>query len=233
METPTPLANASSPGTSFSVTRIEKELGVTKSGRLVHTELAIPETLKIILADDERRLRITTNVNSTLTDTITLIQVQEWDQRFGEFIQQVNRELSEHYEGASIPFPTIKQVEPIIEQFSRRAISATGFSVTIKSRLELQLNVLYNLTAQAANDLNLQVATAAGLDSAAMKTLAFVTTVFLPPSFVALVGGIGGNPKKCTILRSIFRDGAWHEETRVFEFDSASRVSPSWLAVTR
>jgi Mg2+ and Co2+ transporter CorA len=45
---------------------------------------------------------------------------------------------------------------------------------------------LYNFVAQADSGLNSRVAAAAGLDSAAMKTLAFVTTVFLPPTFVAV-----------------------------------------------
>ncbi len=39
--------------------------------------------------------------------------------------------------------------------------------------------------AQAGNDLNSRIAATTGLDSVAMKALAFVTTVFLPLSFVA------------------------------------------------
>ena len=44
---------------------------------------------------------------------------------------------------------------------------------------------LYNFVAQAGNNLNSRIAASTGLDSAAMKTLAFLTTVFLPLSFVA------------------------------------------------
>ena len=45
---------------------------------------------------------------------------------------------------------------------------------------------LYNFVAQAESSLSSRIAAAAGLDSSAMKTLAFVTTVFLPPTFVAV-----------------------------------------------
>jgi hypothetical protein len=44
---------------------------------------------------------------------------------------------------------------------------------------------LYNFVAQAGNELNARIAATTSLDSAAMKTLAFVTTIFLPLSFVA------------------------------------------------
>ncbi len=39
--------------------------------------------------------------------------------------------------------------------------------------------------AQAGNDLNSRIAATTGLDSVAMKALAFVTIIFLPLSFVA------------------------------------------------
>jgi glutamate-1-semialdehyde 2,1-aminomutase len=39
--------------------------------------------------------------------------------------------------------------------------------------------------AQSGNELNARIAATTSLDSAAMKTLAFVTTIFLPLSFVS------------------------------------------------
>lgn len=45
---------------------------------------------------------------------------------------------------------------------------------------------LYNFVAQSDNSLNAKIATQTGLDGAAMKTLAFVTMLFLPPTFVAV-----------------------------------------------
>jgi hypothetical protein len=39
--------------------------------------------------------------------------------------------------------------------------------------------------AQSGNNLNSRIAATAGLDSAAMKALALVTAIFLPPAYVA------------------------------------------------
>jgi len=49
---------------------------------------------------------------------------------------------------------------------------------------------VYNFVAQAGNDLNSRIAATAGLDSAAMKTLALVTAVFFPSAVVASLFGV-------------------------------------------
>lgn len=65
----------------------------------------------------------------------------------------------------------------------------------VKSTTSLMFDArqLYNFVGQAGNILNMrlsaqagQVATQAGMDSTAMKTMAVVTMVFLPPTFVAV-----------------------------------------------
>lgn len=50
---------------------------------------------------------------------------------------------------------------------------------------------LYSIISQVDNRLNAKMAAAASRDSAAMKTLAFLTTLFLPGTFVASVFSTG------------------------------------------
>jgi len=170
---------------SGQVEDIEEDLGVTRSGRLFKTGHAVPEVIKQLLADDERRLWITSVINTTLTDAINFLNVLKWDQRLGAFIKRVDEELSRYYETANMGIGTVKELESAVDHFCCEAASAHEYVESIRARLEMQLNVLYNFMAQAGNDLNSRIAATTGLDSAAMKTLAFVTTVFLPPAFIA------------------------------------------------
>ncbi|GAP82627.2 hypothetical protein SAMD00023353_0101590 [Rosellinia necatrix] len=55
----------------------------------------------------------------------------------------------------------------------------------------LTIRQLYSIISQVDNRLNAKMAAASSRDSAAMKTLAFLTTIFLPPTFVATVFSTG------------------------------------------
>lgn len=50
---------------------------------------------------------------------------------------------------------------------------------------------LWSVISQVDNRLNAKMAAAAGRDSAAMKTLAFITTLFLPGTFIASIFSTG------------------------------------------
>lgn len=164
---------------------IEKGLGVTKSGRLMKTPLAVPKEIKELLTDDEKRIQITSAVNTTLVDTITVIGVLEWDKRLSEFIKGADKELQKYYEDAKININAEMELKSAIDHFSCEAISSAEYLSGMRSRLEIQLAVLYNFVGQAGNEVNARIAATTSLDSAAMKTLAFVTTIFSPLSFVA------------------------------------------------
>ena len=57
---------------------------------------------------------------------------------------------------------------------------------TLKSRMELQLDILYSFVAQKDNRLNTRIARSSGRDSVSMKILAFISAIFLPPSYIAV-----------------------------------------------
>ena len=48
---------------------IERVLGITRSGRLAGTKHAVSEEIQELLTDDERRIQITSEVNTTLSCT--------------------------------------------------------------------------------------------------------------------------------------------------------------------
>ncbi|KAI1826800.1 hypothetical protein F4861DRAFT_495222 [Xylaria intraflava] len=56
---------------------------------------------------------------------------------------------------------------------------------------QADMNVLYNIISQVDNRLSAKMAAASSHDSAAMKTLAFLTTLFLPGTFIATVFSTG------------------------------------------
>ncbi|KZL63646.1 hypothetical protein CI238_11557 [Colletotrichum incanum] len=163
------------------VTNIEMNLGVTKSARLVG--LGINAKVHHMIQDDEARLRITALLNTTATDTVNLLGILEWDFQYFKFLHRVNNDLRAFH--GQIFLEVDAELCSIIDFLECEALSISSFASTMKSRLDLQLNMLYNFIAQAGNNLNMRIAANAGLDSTAMKTLAVVTMIFLPPTFVA------------------------------------------------
>ena len=121
---------------------IERDLGITRSGRLSGTKHAVSEEIRELLTDDERRIQITSAVNTTLTDTITFASVLSWDERLGDFIKKADRELHHYYEGAGIDLGVVKELEAAIDLFSSEAASTLAYAAGMRSRLEMQLNVV-------------------------------------------------------------------------------------------
>jgi glutamate-1-semialdehyde 2,1-aminomutase len=56
----------------------------------------------------------------------------------------------------------------------------------LQTRMDLQLEILYSFLAQKDNRLNTRIARSSGRDSVSMKILAFISAIFLPPSYVAV-----------------------------------------------
>lgn len=128
---------------------IEFELGMSRTGRLANTEHAVLEEIVNLLSDDSRRLLITSDVNTALTDAITFANVLKWDQRLGEFIKRLDKELRKYYEGANIGLATVKELESAVDHFSCEAVSTAEYAGSIRSRLEVQLSVVRFILATA------------------------------------------------------------------------------------
>jgi hypothetical protein len=56
----------------------------------------------------------------------------------------------------------------------------------LQTRMDLQINILYSFVAQRDNRLNTRIAKTSGRDSVSMKILAFISALFLPPTYIAV-----------------------------------------------
>ncbi|KFY40244.1 hypothetical protein V494_03599 [Pseudogymnoascus sp. VKM F-4513 (FW-928)] len=169
---------------SRNATSIEYRLGVTQSGRLTSSRNSFGlAELRELVGNEEARIETTTLLSTTMTDTINLIASLKWDHRYCKFLQSVCSQIQE------LQVPRLacseRELNASIDTLECITASHSDHAVSIKERLDLQLSVLYNFVAQADSSLNFRMAATTGLDSSAMKTLAFVTVVFLPPTFVA------------------------------------------------
>ncbi|KAK1463515.1 hypothetical protein CMEL01_13584 [Colletotrichum melonis] len=182
---------------SSMTAEIEKAIGVTQtarlSGRTVQDQ-RIVEEVKAMVLGEKPRIHTTARISTTATDVINMKGTLEWDEEYVKFLRRVNDDVKAHPREAHTPPEADLQLCGFIDLLERDAQSISSYATRMQSRLELQFNVLYNLIAQAGNSLNMQqstqagqVAAQAGMDSTAMKTMAVVTMIFLPPTFVATI----------------------------------------------
>ncbi|OBT65658.1 hypothetical protein VE03_05529 [Pseudogymnoascus sp. 23342-1-I1] len=171
---------------SRNTTSIEFRLGVTQSGRLSNSRspFGLAE-LRELMGNEEARIETTALLSTTMTDTIHFITNLKWDHRYCKFLHAVCSQIKELQ--VSRLTHSERELKASIDTLECATASTSDHAVSIKERLDLQLSMLYNFVAQADSSLNFKMAATTGLDSSAMKTLAFVTVVFLPPTFVAHV----------------------------------------------
>ncbi|KAI1122366.1 hypothetical protein F5Y10DRAFT_254195 [Nemania abortiva] len=170
---------------SWRVVELEKELGVTKSATLSWKEEKTFEAIQSLIADRQVRMNLTAELNSRITDATNFQTVLSWINRHCQFLEKYKETVQQSV--PNLNSNENRELEEYLDTLICNAISMTNNVEALKSRLELQLNVLYNFVAQVDNDLNVRMAYRAGLDGTAMKTLAYVTAIFLPPTSVATV----------------------------------------------
>ena len=172
----------------------EQTLGVTYAGRRAHGERTVREPAKrnvpTLLAD----------LHSTIMEIIFFECIASWEGECASFLSSLLLESASRFPGM-FGSSWDARTERSIDSFDARATttelleavgymkgSASGHVISVsslKERVQLSINVLYNFTAQIDNRLNAKIAVSSGRDSAAMKLLAFVTAIFLPGSFIA------------------------------------------------
>ncbi|KAM7218325.1 hypothetical protein V8F06_006248 [Rhypophila decipiens] len=177
---------------SGEVEEIEYKLRVTKSARLAGQKKLLGEErrddleeLKKLMANEQLRTDLTTDLNTTLTDTLNLLTVIKWDKRYCQFLLDLQERIRALNLGRASQSSPDDGLDSVLKYLDCNIESHIEYVETMIARLNLQLSVLYNLAAQTETDLTSRMTRAAVLDSSAMKTLALVTAVFLPPTFVA------------------------------------------------
>lgn len=174
------------------LTKLEDELNMTRVGRRNSTENLqshktpvryrheddpiIPEAL---IAKDEA-MRLTIRINTQAARLLVAKVSPGWTKNASESILEC---LQDHAicdtSSASIAIKERLKVNIHL------ATCLENYLDSLQARLTLQLNVLYSFIAQTDNQYSARLAELSGRDSASMKILAFITTIFLPCTFVA------------------------------------------------
>lgn len=98
--------------------------------------------------------------------------------------------LAEHQDlmtNATDPIHASKDIQRRLLFFEHVIVSLRHRSASNKERLLNEIQLAYNTVAQYDAGVSVRVGQAAQLDSAAMKTVAFATLIFLPPTFISAV----------------------------------------------
>jgi Mg2+ and Co2+ transporter CorA len=86
------------------------------------------------------------------------------------------------------PDPTVSQVICAELEFSRVFIANLRHrSTSNEKRLQNEIQSAFGITAKHNAETSVEIGRAAQMDNAAMKTIAFVTLIFLPPTYISSV----------------------------------------------
>ncbi|OHF02552.1 hypothetical protein CORC01_02247 [Colletotrichum orchidophilum] len=168
---------------SAATEEIEKTLGVTKTARLAMRtvqDVQVNSKMNRMITDEKTRIHTTALLSTTVTDVINMKGTLEWDMEYVKFLRNVNETIKPDHDDMEVSSEVDLELNGFIDLLEVDAQSISSYATMMQSRLDIQLNV-------AGNNLNMKIAKTAGLDSTAMKTMAVVTMVFLPPTFVATI----------------------------------------------
>ena len=161
---------------------IERELGVVKVGH--DGEVSERRGKEFRSRAEELTVRI--NTHSTRLNYTS--RAPTWNLDCSKFVLKLLDPLQQHLQPSQQE--AHQELKDLLEFNTGLAETAVYDVESIRERMKLQLNVLYNFVAQTDNKLNAELAAAAGRDSTSMKILAFISAIFLPGNFVATMFGM-------------------------------------------
>ncbi|KAB8256651.1 hypothetical protein BDV32DRAFT_153049 [Aspergillus pseudonomiae] len=171
---------------------IEEHLGVTMVGRRNQPRFRVPTNRTLskdadmlnlgIPVDRSQTHFLTVSINSKLTSILFTRRSPKWNYEASQFLLNIMNEASGEWHGQHSRY---NQINELIEHNIYLAKSIEEHVLCLQARMELQLDVLYSFVAQSDNRLNARLAASTGRDSTSMKILAFITTIFLPGTFIA------------------------------------------------
>lgn len=128
---------------SPKTTSLERQLGVKRAGRNANSSKSLDF---VTLSQDmtvEERFEIMADINTTATDVVNFIGNVKWDNRYCQFLRDISKEIRNFVEST-------KSIEPkldnTIETLDAFVSSALEHAETVKTRLDIQLNVVSGLT---------------------------------------------------------------------------------------
>ncbi|KAK7533021.1 uncharacterized protein J3D65DRAFT_670265 [Phyllosticta citribraziliensis] len=131
-----------------------------------------------------KMIKLMTEINTLTTENLIALSVPSWQMRFAGFLKTFLDEPSK-MSTSQYQFSRSEEMDDMMNHFASAAANNMDHIQQLKSRMELQLQVLYQFMTQTDNHLHATLAAAATRDSSAMKTLAFLTALFLPGTYVA------------------------------------------------
>ncbi|KAJ4418230.1 hypothetical protein N0V82_005704 [Gnomoniopsis sp. IMI 355080] len=139
------------------------------------------------------RAKFTNSLNELLCSAHSIRRALKVSQQNAAFLLGVVDDIEKLDKNDEIFGKAAMAIPPHINRTMKDTIktfnsSAAGFESGIDSmisNLEVQLNILSFVAAQMDNNRSSEMSAQAGLDSIAMKTLALVTALFLPATFIA------------------------------------------------
>ncbi|RDW79100.1 uncharacterized protein DSM5745_05952 [Aspergillus mulundensis] len=167
-----------------AVMAVEAQLGVTRVGR--RNSESASRTLSAFKGRPVARAQsehLTVTINTQLTRVGFTAHNPKWNYQASELLVRVMTEVIAS--NPHLPPDANDAILGLLDHNITLARSLEDHVLGIQKRLELQLNVLYSFVAQTDNRLSARLAATAGRDSTSMKILAFITTIFLPGSYVA------------------------------------------------
>ncbi|KAJ4387558.1 hypothetical protein N0V93_008153 [Gnomoniopsis smithogilvyi] len=141
----------------------------------------------------EDRVKFTNDLNELLCSAHSIRRALKVSQQNAAFLLSVADDIEkldkndEKFGKAAdaIPSHINRTIKDTIKTFNRGAAGFEAGVDSIISNLEVQLSILSFVAAQIDSNRSAEMSAKAGLDSIAMKTLALVTAVFLPATFIA------------------------------------------------
>ncbi|KAI0480008.1 hypothetical protein F4859DRAFT_478090 [Xylaria cf. heliscus] len=168
-------------------TELQHQLGTVRAGRLfggqaqdIATELPVKQA-KFNLRE------LTVEMSSLTFDAIWFCSVSDWQCSCLKLFLDILAEMEYLDKGLK----ETRHIRARIRYLSSLADSIKRYNNAMKENGQADMNVLYSIISQVDNRLNAKMAAASSHDSAAMKTLAFLTTLFLPGTFVATIFSTG------------------------------------------
>ncbi|PVI03333.1 hypothetical protein DM02DRAFT_726532 [Periconia macrospinosa] len=173
-----------------SLLKIENRIGYAVPGLLyyrpVTEQLLSKSAERCGLQDDVRRL------HASNTELGGLSMEAKYGRELGAFLKKTSVELNEWniLHGAKTFAKASEGLYHDIHLATNLYYTMEAQIAVLKERVSSHINLSFSIIAQEENKLSRDVAHNSKRDSAAMKTIALVTLLFLPPTFVATLFGM-------------------------------------------
>ena len=167
------------------VVGLENSIGVTFAGRLRRNLATARQNPKLPSRSDMRQL--TMGTHTVLTDLIILSRVVAFNRDSAAYLLRTSDGISSHLtpQRCASLIHASRELRDTAKYMECSSNSLQGFCANLKERVLSQIQVLYSVSAQTDNRLSARIAVSSGRDSTAMKTLAFITALFLPGTYIA------------------------------------------------